>query len=274
MKIGLKEVLLLVLTWTGAAAVSGSENFSCLMQPNETIKIGSSISGILHEVNVEVGDRVKVGQLLANLESGLQEVELGIAKLRAESSFEEASARSRLIFQESQVVRVEELFTRSMAAEANLDEQKTERDLAGMAVKEAQLQSSLKGMEVKRAEELLALRRIVSPVDGLVIDAIMRPGEFVHEQSVVMTVAALDPLIIEAFLPVEYYDQVKAGDTAVILPDAPVSGSYEALVKTVSQVFDAASGTFSLRLELPNTEMFLPGGHRCQLALSMDHVER
>jgi RND family efflux transporter MFP subunit len=269
MKIRLMAVTILMLAATASVATSASESFSCLMQPNETIKLGSSISGILYQINVEVGDQVKSGQLLAQLESGLQVVELGIAKLRAKSDYEVASARSRLVFQESQVLRVQELHTKKMASEANLDEQNTERDLAAMSVQEARLQSNLKEMEVKRAEELLSLRHITSPVDGLVIDAIMRPGEFVHEQSVVMTVASLNPLIIEAFLPVEYYDRVKEGDIAVIFPDAPVGGSYEASVKNVSQVFDAASGTFSLRLELPNADLSIPGGHRCQLSLPM-----
>lgn len=247
-----------------------SQSFSCLMQPTATVKLGSSISGVLHEVKVEIGDRVSMGQELALLESSLQKVELGISKLRAESTYQEASARARLKYENSQVDRVAELFTRKLTAEADLDEQKTDRELAALEVKEATLQKQLRVMDVERAQEMLDLRRIESPVDGLVIDAMMHPGEFVHEQSVIMTVAALDPLLVEAFLPVEYYDRLKVGDKVSIEPDAPIGGSYEAAIKTVSQVFDAASGTFALRMELPNPDLSLPGGHRCQLFLALE----
>ncbi|MEH6591930.1 MAG: efflux RND transporter periplasmic adaptor subunit [Halioglobus sp.] len=261
-------VMAIVMGVASPSLAQEQQSFSCIMQPSATVKLGSSISGILDEISVELGDRVKVGQALARLESDLQEVELGISKLRSESAFEESSTRARLKYQDSQVDRVEELYTRNLTAEADLEEQKTERELAALEVKEASLQKKLRGMEVLRAQELLELRHIRSPVDGVVIDATMRPGEFVHEQSVIMTVAALDPLIIEAFLPVEYYDSAKVGDLVTIEPDAPIGGSYQAAIKTISQVFDAASGTFGLRMELPNPELNLPGGLRCQLYLA------
>ncbi len=81
----------------------------------------------------------------------------------------------------------------------------------------------------------------------------------------IVTLASINPLNIEAYLPVRYYGTVKVGDKGAVHPDDPVGGEYEAKVSIVDQVFDAASGTFGVRLSLPNPANRLPGGMRCHV---------
>jgi multidrug efflux pump subunit AcrA (membrane-fusion protein) len=64
---------------------------------------------------------------------------------------------------------------------------------------------------------------------------------------------------------VRYFGQLKVGDTAVVHPDEPVGGNHSAKVSIVDEVFDAASGTFGVRLSLPNPDNLLPGGLRCHV---------
>jgi hypothetical protein len=65
-------------------------------------------------------------------------------------------------------------------------------------------------------------------------------------------------------LPVEAYGKVKPGAKVEVLPEAPVGGKYQASVVVIDRVFDAASGTFGVRLELPNRGRKLPAGLRCR----------
>lgn len=51
---------------------------------------------------------------------------------------------------------------------------------------------------------------------------------------------------------------------AQIMPEAPVNGAYEARVTVVDRVVDAASGTFGVRLELPNPGYKLPAVLKCK----------
>ena len=44
-----------------------------------------------------------------------------------------------------------------------------------------------------------------------------------------------------------------------------LGGQHTATVKVIDRVFDAASGTFGVRLELPNKRGIVPGGIRCQV---------
>jgi hypothetical protein len=49
------------------------------------------------------------------------------------------------------------------------------------------------------------------------------------------------------------------------MPERPVGGRYETAVKVVDRIVDAASGTFGVRLELPNRKQTIPSGVRCRV---------
>lgn len=77
-----------------------------------------------------------------------------------------------------------------------------------------------------------------------------------------MRIAQLDPLRVEVIAPVEMLNSVKVGATAEVRID-PAGGVHRASVTVVDRVVDAASGTFGIRLSLPNTNGRLAAGLRC-----------
>lgn len=74
-------------------------------------------------------------------------------------------------------------------------------------------------------------------------------------------------LYVEVILPAAVYRQVARGDPAVVRPESPIDGEYEAKVEVVDQVIDASSGTFGVRLFLPNPKLMVPAGFRCRVEL-------
>ena len=52
---------------------------------------------------------------------------------------------------------------------------------------------------------------------------------------------------------------------AEVSPEDPIGGKYAAVVTVVDQVFDAASGTIGIRLDLPNPGYALPAGLKCKV---------
>jgi multidrug efflux pump subunit AcrA (membrane-fusion protein) len=58
---------------------------------------------------------------------------------------------------------------------------------------------------------------------------------------------------------------MRVGMRARVMPESPVGGSYDAQVTVVDRVVDAASGTFGVRLALPNPDHRIPAGIRCQI---------
>jgi multidrug efflux pump subunit AcrA (membrane-fusion protein) len=111
---------------------------------------------------------------------------------------------------------------------------------------------------VGRAEEVVNQEMLRSPIDGVVTERLFVRRAYQNEQSPVLTLAQIDPLRAEVFVPTGYYKQIRIGTRAEIRPENPVGGVYAATVTVVDRVLDAASGTFGVRLRLPNPELLLP----------------
>lgn len=249
---------LLALT-PGAVA----EPQDCVINPKSTIALGSHQDGVLEELLVGRGDRVSKGQAVARLDSAMEKMNAELAEIRASSDIAVRSGSVQAEFRDRELQRLASLRDNQSISASVYEEAKIEHDLARLTVDSARLEKSIAEAEYKRARVQLERRTINSPVDGVVIDVEMAPGEYVHEQSTLMSIAQTDPLYVEVYLPVSEYGEVAKGTKATVRPDQPVGGEYTATVTVVDNVFDAASRTFGIRLELPNSDLKLPAGVRC-----------
>jgi RND family efflux transporter MFP subunit len=223
------------------------------------------VQGVVASVAVDRGDRVKKSQVVARLDSEVEEANLLIARLRAANDTEIASAQAKLDFLKHKLARKLQLRNNQWGSMEELEEAESDTKVADAQLRENVLNLSQAKLEAQRADGLLRQRQIVSPVDGVVTERTLGPGEFVNDQAHILTIAEMDPLRVETYLPLSFYGHIKVGDTAEVLPEAPVGGSYQAKVAVVDQVFDAASGTIGVRLELPNPELRLPAGIHCRV---------
>jgi RND family efflux transporter MFP subunit len=242
-----------------------AEDHACLIEPKQILKLAASVQGVVSAVAVDRGDRVHSGQLVAQLDSEVEEANLAIAKLRATNDTEIAAGQAKLDFLKRKLARKDTLRGNTYGSAAELDEAQSD-----VRVSEAQLRENVMNLdqaklEAIRANGLLHQRLIVSPVAGVVTERTLGPGEFLNDQAHILTIAEMDPLRIETFLPVAMYRHVKVGDVASVMPDEPVGGAYQAKVVVVDQVFDAASNTIGVRLELPNPDLRLPAGIHCRV---------
>lgn len=213
------------------------ERYECLMEPAIEIGLSSSVAGVVRRIEVDRGSRVEKGQVLVKLQAA---VELAAIKL----------AKAKLEFGQRKVARTEELFREKFTSEYSVDEAVTETKLAEV--------------ELAQARTLLSLKTLKSPISGIVVERLVEVGEFVSDDEI-LNIAQLDPLHIEVVLPLDQLNSVTEGMQATVYPDQPVGGEYLATILTVDQVLDAASGTFGVRLELPNPDSKLPAGLRCMV---------
>ncbi len=172
---------------------------------------------------------------------------------RLKSSVETAAvklAEARVEFGKRKAVRNEELYKKQLISIHEKDEIETEIQLAELALTEAR--------------ERLALRTIRSTIDGVVVERMGSPGEYVGEEPF-LTIARINPLNVELVVPVDFFGAIKEGAAVQVILPEPVGGSYPAKVVIVDQVIDAGSGTFGVRVELPNPKLKLPAGLNCQV---------
>jgi RND family efflux transporter MFP subunit len=253
--------LIFLLSFVGSA---GAAEFDGVIEPYMVVKVGSSVYGILETVKVDRGDFVKKGQVLATLQSGVEKATMEAARARAEMEAGIKAKQAQLDFAVRKQQRNEQLYKKEALPFSQMDEVETSRVLADLQLQEAIENKRLAVLEYKRAVEVVRRMTIRSPINGVVVERNLSPGEYIENQSV-MKLAQIHPLNVEVILPVNLLPSVKIGMKAKVIPEAPIGGEYIAQVKIVDRVVDAASGTFGVRLELPNPKNRLPAGLKCKV---------
>ncbi|SOH93839.1 RND family efflux transporter, MFP subunit [Monaibacterium marinum] len=250
-----------------AAPVMAQEQFDCVMDPAELVQIGSPVAGLLARVNVSRGQWVQAGDVIAELTSEFEMTTIELLEVQASSHAALDAQRAGLALIEGRYARTQELMDRGVATQDAMAEVEAELVTAQSLVVQAELEQEIARRELERARAALAQRVIHSPIDGLVFEKRMTSGEYLTSDGYVASLVQLDPLHVEAFLPVELFADVAEGQVVTIRPSAPIGGEYQGTITVRDRVFDAASGTFGVRVELPNPDGALPAGHRCFLEL-------
>ncbi len=246
-----------------AAALSHWE-LDCVLAPSEVTDLGSSAPGVLDRIEVDRSDFVEAGQVVASLEDSVERAAVALARERASLTAEADLRRVKAGFDQRQYERTRDLFAKQAIATNDLDQRKTEAELARQQLRQAEDNRRLARLEFARAREVLARRSIRSPLTGVVMERFKAVGEYVEDQPV-LRVARLDPLHVEVIVPVELLGQVHEKMQARVWTDVVEDVSWLATVTRVDRVADAASGTFGVRLTLQNPELAIPAGLRCRL---------
>ena len=241
---GCVSSLAIVLATSISVLVSASANstvdinaaqLSCLLEPSQQVDISSQAPGVVNVVHMERGDQVRKGQMLLELDSAIQNAAYVTAKARAS-------------FAKRKVARNKNLLEKKLLSDLERDELLTEAELAKLMLKEAQA--------------LVKQRTVYSPINGVVVQKNISVGEYVGSEPVAKLVA-LDPLYVEVIMKSDVYGSLSKGMTVEVQPERD-GRRYEGKIKIVDKIIDAASGTFGVRIELPNTDFVIPAGLKCQ----------
>lgn len=229
--------VLIVMFLVSPAMLPAGELLDCIMEPNARVNISSEVPGIIEEMAVERGDHVKVGAPIVFLKSGTEKSAVALA-------------RARLEFGLRKVERSKDLVKKELISVDEMDELETENRISEL--------------DLHQAEERLNMRVIRSPVEGIVVERFLSPGEYVNNEPI-LTIASIAPLNVEVIAPVARMGEIKKGMRAEVLPEWPLGKIYVGKVVIVDQVADAASGTFGVRVELANRRHKIPAGVKCQI---------
>lgn len=255
---------LIALSSAGTASGNDVSTFDCVIQPTEVVELSSPVPGIIDSITVDRSDPVEQGQVVAKLQSKVEQAQVELSKQRAGFEGEIESKRASRDFARRSQKRTQDLFNKKAVPFQVLDEAKTDAILADTELRTAEQNKHMAELELARAEATLELRTVRSPISGVVVERLKSPGEFVEDKPI-LRIAQLDPLRVEVIVPVSRFGTISKGMRAEVTPELAKKRKYIAEVTIVDKVIDAASGTFGVRLELPNPGNFIPGGLRCSL---------
>ena len=236
----------------------------CVINPYRETDLSSPVAGVLQDVLVEKSQQVSSGQIVARLEASVETAALNLAEVRSALVSDVAEQEVNLEYDTRRKARIDSLFERQTASREVKDEVEREARLAEVRLQQARDLKRTRELELTRAQAQLDQKTMRAPFDGIVLQRFKTAGEYVEEQPV-MRIAQLDPLSIEAIVPIEYYGQIAVGMKAKVHPSAVSAEVRPAEVTVVDRFGNAASGTFGVRLELANKDYALPAGLRCRL---------
>jgi HlyD family secretion protein len=224
------------------------------------VKVGPTQSGLLTDVRVARGDRVKAGDLLFNQDDAddiaardqaahqLAQAEKQLANLRqgakptevqqAEANL--ADARSSLVRIAADLNRNEFLLPRGYATKQSVDQLRAdylsaqakvrglEAALAqarGPMGREGEIQAQTAAVAalhaaVRMAEWRLAQRRVTAPADGQIADVLARPGETMAVGAPVVSLLPPENIFVRFFVPEATLATLRLGDAVVFACDS------------------------------------------------------
>jgi len=210
-------------------------------------RLSSDVEGRLVQLEVDVGARVKAGDLLFKLDDELARLELAQAiAFEQEAQVELENARRR-------VVEVRELVSKKTFPESEA------RNL------EAQVERFAAILERRRAERayaaaILAHHSLRAPFSGVIAERNADLGERVDTDSNVLLLVATDLLQLDLRVPQQYFRRVEAGTAVRIGVDALPGEIIDARITRVVPVSDAEARTFIARAEIDNSAGLLAPG--------------
>lgn len=238
--------------------------FDGIIEPYKVVEVGTEVPGVIESLKVERGDMVKSGQVMAILRSGVEKVNFELSKARSEMNSNIKAKQASLEFAIRSRDRFKDLYDVQALPLQKWDEVETQRVVAENELAEAIEQKQIYELEYRQAAEVLKRKTIQSPIDGVVMERYHYKGEYVEDKPI-LKVAQIDPLNVEVLMTVLEIGSVKVGMKAMVKPEAPVNGEYEATVTIVDKVVDAATGTFGVRMEIPNPNNLILPGLKCKV---------
>ena len=240
-----------------------------LIEPYRTVEIGAPTQGIVSRIKVERSDSVKKGQLLVGIESSVEWVSVEKAKVISGFEGEIGLQKTQLAFAKRDYNRIKQV---ASIPTRDKDQAATDIILTQHRLDKAREKKSLAQMELKKTRALLGRHTIRSPLNGVVVEIYVNPGEYVNTQPL-LRIAQIDPLRVEVIVPAQLFGKITPGMEAKIIPELPAYGEQVATVTIVDRVIDSASSTFGVRLELPNDELKMPSGLKCQVQFEIDEED-
>jgi HlyD family secretion protein len=263
------------------------------LYPLEQSAIVPKITAPVKKFYVEKGSKVHAGQLLAELENSdllasQKESEGTIAQ--AEASYEQAVQKAE---QDRQLAKEtldaaqklydarKELYKQGAVSAKDVDDANVAFIQARNAYEASQKQLDLKMAEGQLAaakghsagvEASVNYSKIVSPIDGVVTDRPVYPGEMASNSGPIITVMNLSQIVARAHIDQQEASQLKVGDAATIsVPGQP--GALKGKVSLVSPALDPSSTTVEVWVQAPNPGDRLKPGSNVQVQMVAQAVQ-
>lgn len=213
--------------------ISAYYSSTATLEAEEKAMVVSKVRGIVNELNVEEGDWVNAGDVLAQLEDEQLELEAERAKATME----------RL---KNELNRKEELYNKNLVSAQEFENAKYEY----------QAQKS----DYELAQLKVRYSQIRAPISGVISDRLIKVGNMINTDQELFEITDFDPLLAVLKVPEHEMDKIQKGQQALIQVDAVRDKTFEGQVLRISPTVDSETGTFEVTVSIKDESRQLKPG--------------
>jgi len=231
-----------------------------------TVQVGSQVSGTISALYVDFNDRVRKGQVVAQLDPTFLKAQVA----QAQADLQRATASAEL--SEKEYERALSLFGKNMISESERDISLTNYQLAAAQEKSARA-------ALDRARTNLDYATIVSPIDGVVISRDVDVGQTVAAslQAPTLFTIAQDLAEMQVNTSIDEADigQIEEGQEVLFTVDAYPNLTFNGKVKQIRLSPEIIQNvvTYNVIIEVSNPELLLKPGMTANVTVLVNHRE-
>lgn len=235
-----------------------------------TVQAVPKINGRLQSVDVQLGDQVRHSQVIAKVED--REIQEQVRQAEAAYRVAEATIRQRqadLNLAQTNLERNKSLLDRQLLPKQTYDDTEARHQAAVAQVDLATAQFEQAKARLEELKINLSNTAIVSSVDGFVAKRFLDPGATVSPNVPVATLVDIRTVRMVANLVEKDLKRVTVGTHAAVDVDAFPGETFTGRVSRVAPVFDPATRTAEMEIEVPNTGFRLKPGMYARVQLTV-----
>ncbi|MGQ3053574.1 MAG: efflux RND transporter periplasmic adaptor subunit [Roseateles sp.] len=251
-----------------------------VLQAKTRVDVGAQVSGQIQTLHIQLGDKVKKGQLLVSLDpelarSDVAQAEAAVAqagaaidsrRIDAESARRELKRQQRLLAGQATAA--------NEAEKAETELAKIEADLRGQAANLARLQADLDKRKVN-----LSYTRITAPMDGTVVNLPVQVGQTVISVQItpiILTLADLDTITVRTKVPEADVQAVKVGQVARFSTLSGEGKRYEGKLRVIQPVPERAGNAvfYNVLFDVDNRDRALFSDMTVQVDIETGAVQQ
>ncbi|MGC7841319.1 efflux RND transporter periplasmic adaptor subunit [Pseudomonas wayambapalatensis] len=207
------------------------------LQPRRYVDVGAQASGQIRKLHVEVGDEVRKGQLLVEIDPSTQQARLDAGRYSIENlKAQLAEQRAQYLLAQQQFQRQHELASAGATRQEDVQQAQAQLKVTQARIDMYQAQIRQAQASLRSDEAELGYTRIYAPMDGTVVAVDAREGQTLNAQQqtpLILRIARLSPMTVWAQVSEADIGQVKPGMTAYF---TTLAGGKRRWTSTVRQI--------------------------------------
>ncbi|GLQ08338.1 hemolysin secretion protein D [Devosia yakushimensis] len=259
---------------------------SGVLQANSLVSVGAEVSGRIDAVHVKLGQDVKKGDLIAEIDSLNQEnavktAQAALAAIQAQKRAQQAT----LVQAQAALVRNTSLSAGNLVSKTDLDSAQAAVDSSLAQIDQLDAQIAQAELSVESAKLNLSRTQIVAPNDGTVVAVLVEAGQTVNANQTTPTIvkiADLDTMVIKAEISEADVVRVAAGQrvyfTILGEPDNQIDATLREIEPAPTSISEDSTSTdtaiyYNGLFDVPNPDHKLRISMTAQVTIVLDEVE-